>query len=70
VGALVIATPAGAAARAIMKRLLALLGSTRLAIVTLSYLAVACMLATLVPQNRFFASPAFILPAFLFAENF
>lgn len=52
-----------------MKRLLALLGSTRLAIVTLSYLAVACMLATLVPQSRFFASPAFILPAFLFFAN-
>lgn len=52
-----------------MKRLLAALGSTRLAIVTLSYLAVACVLSTLVPHSRFFSSPAFILPAFLFFAN-
>lgn len=61
-----------------MKRLLDLITSTRLAIVTLVYIALSSMMATLVPQDRlstvlgpsgFFPSPAFIIPVFIFFAN-
>jgi len=41
----------------------------RLAIGLIAYLAVACVLATIVPIDRFFGSAFFILPAFLFFAN-
>ncbi len=61
-----------------MRRLVALITSTRLAIVTLVYIALTSMVATLVPRDRlfavlgpagFFSSPAFIIPVFIFFAN-
>jgi len=61
-----------------VKRLVALITSTRLAIAILAYIALASIVATLVPPgwmfaapgpSGFFASPAFIIPVFIFFAN-
>lgn len=52
-----------------LRKFIALISSMRLAIALIAYLSVACVLATIVPIDRFFGSPFFILPAFLFFTN-
>jgi cytochrome c biogenesis protein ResB len=54
-----------------VKRFIAWITSMRLAIGLIAYLAIACVLATLMPRyfERFFGSVWFVFPAFLFFAN-